>query len=146
MRTAIELLLGTLVGMLIGVWLMGFAHAGAPETWMDSGDPQINEWFPTVMMPPGNRSSCCGKGDAFYAENVSDSKEFIRVRIPQGRGIVPDGAEFDVSKDHIQVNYGNPTGKIVVFIGDVPGYDDYEDPATPTPPKQVICYIPMEGA
>lgn len=97
------------------------ALAGEPSNW-GSYPPEIQSWFPTVMQPgreasTSSQSSCCGISDAFEGKADGDDQfGNIRVVIPQGRGIIPNGTVVYAPRAKIQVNYGNPLGLLIVFI------------------------------
>lgn len=125
--------------LLIIMLLCTPAWAGNPNFWTFT-DPAIRRWFPTVMQPgyehqgPEQGHSCCGEADAFVAEIVKEDPDTrdITVVIPDGKRMIADGTVVVVPRNKIQVNYGNPTGKVIIFLG--------------VSIRNVYCLIPLEGA
>jgi hypothetical protein len=90
--------------------------------WTDK-PPEIRAWFRSVMQPgfenmPDVGHSCCGEADAFDVEMAGgDVYGIIRVRILDGKGVLPDGTIVDVPRDKLQAKYGNPLDKFILFVG-----------------------------
>jgi len=102
--------------------LTSAALAGDPKFW-GNYPPEVHQWFGSVMQPgwenqTGNTGhSCCGVADAFEARVTGeDELGQIVVVIDDGKTLIPDGTEIHVSKERIQTAYGNPVGKLVIFI------------------------------
>lgn len=92
------------------------ALAGDPKFWGDY-PPEVHEWFPTVMQPDNPATSCCGEADAFEGKVVGDGPyDTIAVQIDDGKYAIPDGTVVYAPKAKIQTKFGNPTGKLIVFI------------------------------
>jgi hypothetical protein len=97
--------------------------AGDPQFW-GHYPPSIQGWFPKVMQPGFENDlsqghSCCGVADAFEARVIGEDRVTgdIIVVIDDGKGVIPDGIQVHAPRKKIQVNYGNPTGKLIIFIG-----------------------------
>lgn len=123
-------LLGSGCCAAAGFAICATAYAGDPGKWLkEPADIQL--WFAEPRQPPSGKASCCGDADAFEAENTGDEPDGIHFRIPDGRGIIADGFEGVAPHDRIQSHYGNPTGRIIVFLATGTGI--------------VFCYIPLPG-
>ena len=133
------------------------AHARDLGQWADQ-DPQIRAWFEHLMQPDTMRTispqSCCGEGDAYWADevHVRDGKMFavITDKRPDGQCGVMEcrfheepGTEYEVPPGKIvgkeQEKLGNPTGHVVIFLG---GRTQYNG----TWHRDVLCYVPNSGA
>jgi hypothetical protein len=109
--------------LAIGILLIvPHVFAGDPQFW-GNYPPEVHKWFPTVMQPgyedaSGRQGhSCCGSTDAFEGRIVGeDSFGNISVIIDDGKTIVPDGTVVQAPREKIQTHYGNPVGKLIVFI------------------------------
>jgi hypothetical protein len=113
------------------LWPMVFANARDLGQW-GYQDPATRKWFNSLMLPGDHATSCCGKSDAYWADNF-DSKDGQYVAIitdprpdgPLGRAHIEQGTR-------IRIIWGkgkNPTGHGWVFILD----------------NIVFCYLPPEG-
>jgi hypothetical protein len=102
--------------------LLPLLLASVPALARDDGQwsnqpPEIRKWFESVMQP-NNRASCCGEADAFdVALDGEDTNGNIRAIILNGRGLYPDGTLILVPHEKLQVKYGNPLDKVILFIG-----------------------------
>lgn len=114
--------------LLLALLISTPALAGDPAYWghlCDDGKcdkEEVHQWMPTVMQPGWEQRtdqghSCCGEADAYAVDSLGEEGNFIRVRIRDGQGRVPDGTIVMVPKDKLQWHYGNPTGKFVLFMG-----------------------------
>jgi hypothetical protein len=85
----------------------------------DDTPPQIRSWYQSLMQPDNPYMSCCGQSDAFEARVIGEDRvtRDIIVVIDDGKGVIPDGIQVRAPRTKIQVNYGNPTGKLIIFIG-----------------------------
>lgn len=88
--------------------------------WESSGNPDIDAWYARAQREGGG--SCCGKGDAYWAQLTKIQDDGVWVAVDDDRTIpgrlARDGQEFFVPNamlDHQR--QGNPTGHIVVFVG-----------------------------
>lgn len=118
-------------------------------------DPATADFFGKLKQPD-NTSSCCGDGDAYFADDVetnaagdlvaivTDTRadEWTNADGTTGRRahIVP-GTKFVVPKNKIRPfpTVPNPTGHNVIFIGSPSEYDF--GPAAPS--WQVYCWEPV---
>lgn len=102
--------------------LLPLLLATAPVFARDDGQwsnqpPEIRKWFESVMQP-NNRASCCGEADAFdVALDGEEANGDMRAIILNGRGLYPDGTLVLVPHEKLQVKYGNPLDKVILFIG-----------------------------
>jgi hypothetical protein len=122
-REAVQGAFGVLlwgIFFLVVAWV-ACARAGDPQFW-GNYPPEVHKWFPTVMQPGfeemhDSGHSCCGSTDAFEGRIVGeDVLGNISVVIDDGKTIIPDGTEVKAPREKIQTHYGNPTGRLVVFI------------------------------
>ena len=109
-------------------------HAKDTGQW-ENTDPTVHEWFGKVMRPDTD-GSCCGAGDAYWADKVRVDGSNVYAIItdtrndePLNRTHIPVGTEFLIPQIKYQWKYGNPTGHTVVFIAG----------------GTVICFIPNGG-
>lgn len=63
--------------------------------------------------------SCCAETDAFEVLITGENPVTgdIQVLIEDGKTLVPDGTEVSVPKSKLQWHYGNPVGKVILFMG-----------------------------
>ena len=105
--------------------------------WGDA-EPQIAAWFATLMQPDNPVVSCCGKADAYWADEVETGPNGETIAVitdtrddgPLERPHVPVGTRIVVPGAKIKFDQGNPTGHIVIFLG-------YQ--------RQVYCYVQNGG-
>ena len=92
----------------------------------DKQDPAIGAWFKQQMQPDNPSVSCCGKADAYEAnEFVMDGAQCFAVitdtrdDIPLMRPHIPVGSRIYIPPHKMKRNNDdpNPTGKGLVFIG-----------------------------
>lgn len=104
----------------------------AASTWQgrarDNGqweatDPEIREWYRSLMQPDEPRVSCCGEADAYYANKVEviDGKTYATITDtrpdgPLGRPHIPAGTRVHVPNHKLKWDRGNPTGHSVIFL------------------------------
>lgn len=94
--------------------------------------PEIRAWFQSVMQPENPYQSCCGEADAFDAEMVGEEPDgAMDVRILAGPVTEWIGTVVIVPREKLQVRYGNPLDKIILFIG---------------AGGKIYCLIPRVGA
>jgi hypothetical protein len=115
-----------------------------PSWGADYAVPNLSDYYRSLMMPDNPRASCCGEGDAWYADETEtdDSGNLIAIitdtrpdtrRLPDGTTIIrkhiPPGTKFVVPKSKIRKKpIPNPTDHTIIFIG-------YSN--------QVLCYEPV---
>jgi hypothetical protein len=118
------------------LWPMVFANARDLGQW-GYQDPATRKWFNSLMLPGDHATSCCGKSDAYWADNF-DSKDGQYVAIitdprpdgPLGRAHIEQGTRIQIPNSSVISGKGkNPTGHGWVFILD----------------NIVFCYLPPEG-
>ena len=104
----------------------GFAVARDQGQWKYA-EPDVAEWYRTLMMPDiGTPVSCCGEGDAYYADkqDVDPATGGIIAIItderpdePRARMHVPVGTRIPVPASKIRKHpIPNPTEHTVVFL------------------------------
>ena len=99
----------------------------------DYGAPDLSDYYESLKMPDYVQISCCGMGDAYYADKtetdatgnlvavITDTRADT-FNLPDGRVInrlhIPEGTKFVVPKSKIRkYPIPNPTGHTIVFIG-----------------------------
>jgi len=121
---------------IVFLWVMVLANARDLGQWGNQ-EPAIREWFNSLIVP-GTATSCCGKSDAYWADNF-ESKDGQYVAIitdtrpdgPLGRTHIEPGTRILIPDSIITRGQGkNPTGHGWVFLLD----------------NIVFCYLPPEGA
>lgn len=105
-----------------------FHGAGTAESrdlgqWENS-DPAIRNWYQTLMQPDAPAMPCCGEADAYWADevHVRDGKVYARITderddAPLRRPHIPPGTEFEIPREKLKWDRGNPTGHNVLFVG-----------------------------
>ena len=111
----------------------------------DYAAPDIGDYYESLRMPDQPNISCCGIGDAYYADKTEiepATGDLVAVitdtrpdsfTLPDGRTInrvhIPPGTKFVVPKHKIRkYPIPNPTGHTIVFIG---------------AQMNVLCYEPL---
>jgi len=113
--------LAFLIGLLFGLMFQP-AHGRNLGQWENS-DPDTKEWFRTLMQPDNPTISCCGDGDAYYADkiNIIDGKTYVTITDerddkPLVRGHIPVGTVILVPDYKLKWDRGNPTGHNIIFV------------------------------
>lgn len=115
------------------------AHGRGLGQW-EAIDPEIRQWYQSLMQPDVPTASCCGEADAYlcddYYYSPSRHKSFCRVTDdrpdePRGRPHVEVGTEIEIPPNKLKYDRGNPTGHGVVFI---------------SRGRYVFCYVQPGGA
>ncbi len=126
------------VGSFLLVFLSAMVLANARDLgqWGNQ-DTVVRKWFNSLMVPGLSMTSCCGKGDAYWADNF-ESKDGQYVAIitdtrpdgPLRRAHIEPGTHILIPNSRITRGEGkNPTGHGWIFILD----------------NIVFCYLPPEG-
>jgi hypothetical protein len=151
-----------LIATILLCVLIPVAQAKDKGQWDLVGhDDLTKQWFRGLVQPdtvsggyasPG--VSCCGEGDAYYADElrVRDGKMFAvitddREDKPLGREFHEEiGTEYEIPPKKIvgQEQYlkGNPTGHVIIFLG---GVSHDGDTKHRLQPRAVLCYVPNGG-
>ena len=132
--------------VLLVLWLLGLlwfnkAYALDSGQWEDT-PPEVKAWFKSLKQPNNPIASCCGEGDAYWADSfeVVDGRYVAIITDPRPDGPlnrthreigtrvpIPDRNVVDATKQQ------NPTGHGIVFL-------------SPTGnPGVVYCYLPPGG-
>jgi len=97
-------------------------HARDLGQWKNS-DPEVSEWYRTLMMPDIPTSSCCGEADAYWCDiiHVKDGATFCTITddrddVPLMRPHVDIGTEIEIPDHKLKFDRGNPTGHQIVFM------------------------------
>lgn len=115
-----SLLLGALAAFVFAC--TGVTHARDLGQW-EGADPAVREWYRTLTQPDNPAASCCGEGDAYWADVaetkggqllavITDDREDTKL----ARRHVPIWTRIVVPPHKIKFDRGNPTGHIVVFL------------------------------
>lgn len=120
-KLAEQAVIGFILGFLL-IMLFQPAHARDLGQWENS-DFATKKWFQSLMQPDNPRVSCCGEGDAYWADeiHVIDGKTYVTITDdrddqPLGRQHVPVGTVIPVPDHKLTYKDGNPTGHSVVFL------------------------------
>ena len=89
------------------LWAMVLANARDHGQWGNQ-DPATRKWFNSLMLPGDPATSCCGKSDAYWADNF-DSKDGQYVAIitdprpdgPLGRAHIEPGTRIRIPNGSI---------------------------------------------
>lgn len=145
------LVLMMLVVAVVSAVLIFFARPAYPREgpqWAQMSDPETRAWYGRQRMPDSPARSCCGEGDAYYADDVLvvhrpdgtiDVFAVItdeRPDAPLGRPHIKPGTKVFVPphKNKDTRSDPNPTGHTVVFVRWYDN-DDGGDFA-------VLCFLP----
>lgn len=117
--------------------LLSVAFARDAGQW-DGSDPIIRQWYKGLMQPDNPGVSCCGEGDAYWADRteIRDGRIFAiitdtRPDGPLGRRHVPPGTAIEIPPHKLKWDRGNPTGHVIVFLS--------------ASDLSVLCYIQNGG-
>jgi hypothetical protein len=160
----------TLIALAIAAAVMAFFMSLAPLHAREWGaaqgkyvSPSEAAWYKSLIQPDGS-SSCCGAGDAYYADDsetidgqlyaiITDTRPDT-LTLDDGtkayRTHVPVGTKVRIPKNKIRKHpVSNPTEHTVVFLQTYDGYDEWGDaPADAAPPPYgygVYCFEPVGG-
>lgn len=110
-------------------------------------DPETSAWYARQKMPDHPQQSCCGEGDAYYADKVEvDAKGGVfaiitdtRADAPLGRPNIPVGTRIQIPdfKNKDTRADPNPTGHTVIFVR---WYAEQEGGNF-----GVLCFLPSGG-
>jgi hypothetical protein len=115
------------VALALAIGAMSFASARDLGQW-EAVDPDVRQWFQSLMRPDVPSSPCCSFADAYWADevHVRNGKVYATVDddrpdAPLGRPHIPNGTEFEVPPEKLKFDKSNPTGHNILFIS-VSGY------------------------
>ena len=104
------------------VVLVAPARARDGGQW-DNVDPEVSEWFRTLMQPDQPGVSCCGDADAYWCDeiHVKNGETFCAITddrddAPLHRPHIQVGTMIQIPPNKIKWDRGNPTGHAVVFL------------------------------
>ena len=156
-------LAGLLIGIVVGILMAIFAAHGARAgdygraAGAIANTPEQRAWYSRLMRPDAPASSCCGEGEAYWAdESHWEGGEMYAVITDDRPDCLPKTSELEVvvCRAHEEVgtryvvpaarivgvqSHGNPTGHVIVFLS-APTYRQEGGMS----PRAVICYI-MNG-
>ena len=109
--------------LIIGlVFLMKPALGRDLGQW-EGGDPDIKQWYQSLMQPDNPGISCCGEADAYWCDDyyARDGKAFCKITddrpdAPLKRPHIPVGTEIEIPPHKLKWDRGNPSGHSVVFV------------------------------
>ncbi|HZR77350.1 hypothetical protein [Bradyrhizobium sp.] len=108
--------------LLFFLYGVQFAVARDGGQW-EQTDPEVRQWYRSLMQPDNPSVSCCGEADAYWCDeiHVKDSKTFCNITDDRDneklrRTPVPIGTEIEIPDRKLTWKYGNPTGHSVVFL------------------------------
>lgn len=114
-------LIGSLVAVVISLQPLQARDNGQWE----KTDPEIRQWYKSLMQPDVPTASCCGEADAYWCDEYYYSpgkhKAFCRITDdrpddPRGRPHIAIGTEIELPTNKLKWDSGNPTGHGVVFL------------------------------
>ena len=89
----------------------------------EATDPQIREWYQSLMQPDAPEVSCFGEADAYWADeiHVRDGKTFATITDdrpdePRGRPHIPVGTQIEIPPNKLKWDRSNPTGHVILFL------------------------------
>ena len=118
--------------------------------------PEESAWYSSLMRPDSPASSCCGEGEAYWAdESHWEGGEMFAVITDDRPDCLPrpGGMNNEVCREHEEVgtryvvpparivgaqSHGNPTGHVIVFLS-APVWNSVNGMS-----RAVICYV-MNG-
>lgn len=107
--------------------LVGKVHARDNGQW-EGSDPEVRQWYKSLMQPDNPNASCCGEADAYWCDDVSVRKGKTYCKItddrpdaPLGRPHREIGEEFEIPPEKLKWDSSNPTGHYLIFLR-VDGY------------------------
>jgi hypothetical protein len=113
-----------LIAIVIGALGCTLKKAPARDVgqW-EATDPEIRQWYQSLMQPDVPTASCCGEADAYWADeiHVRAGKTFAvitddRPDEPRGRPHLDVGTEIEIPNHKLKWDKSNPTGHGVVFL------------------------------
>jgi hypothetical protein len=128
----------------------------------EKNSPEVRAWYNSLLRPDTypNAHSCCGEGDAYYADatEIIDDKVYAIITDDRPdcllyehekicRAHEEPGTRYLVPPNKIlgKESRGNPTGHIIVFLT-APSYAAVEgDQRQRASPREVLCYVPNGG-
>lgn len=107
--------------ILLFIWT-GLSHARDLGQWENS-DAVTKQWYQSLMQPDNPSVSCCGEGDAYWADviHVRDGKTYVTVTddrddMKLGRQHIDIGTVIEVPNNKLTYKDGNPTGHNILFV------------------------------
>ena len=132
--------------LLLSLFLWRPAGARDLGQW-ENHDPAVRAWFQALMQPDNPGRSCCGEGDAYWADEVHYANGQVIAVItdtrddePLGRMHEEPGTEYVVPPEKITRRDGNPTGHVLIFLGT----KSWDQNNRLMQPRDVLCYV-MNG-
>lgn len=120
----LALLCGPVFGRNLGQW--------------ENADPELVEWYQSLMQPDVPGASCCGESDAYWADevHVRNGKTYAvitddRPDEPRQRPHIDVGTEVEIPNHKLKWDRSNPTGHGIVFM---------------SRNRFVFCYVQPGGA
>lgn len=120
-RIAEQAFIAFILGFLM-VLLFQPAHARNLGQWENS-DPDTRGWYQSLRQPDNPDVSCCGEGDAYWADEVHiiDGKTYVTITDtredqPLGRQHIDVGTVILIPDYKLKWDRGNPTGHNIVFV------------------------------
>lgn len=123
-RTPLWARMALMFGVSVLVFMLAMKAVAARDSgqWENS-DPTIRAWYEGLMQPDAPTASCCGKSDAYWADevHVRDGKTYATITddrddAPLGRPHVPNGTVIEIPNHKLKWDRGNPTGHGVLFL------------------------------
>jgi hypothetical protein len=110
------------IGVLLAALAWSYAYPRDNGQWQNT-DPEIRQWYQSLMQPDVPTASCCAESDAYFADTiyVRDGKTYAvvtddRPDEPLRRPHVPLGTEVEIPASKLKWDRGNPTGHNILFM------------------------------
>lgn len=149
-RTGLSWVVGFGIVLVLIVMAISFALAHDLGQWENIA-PAIRNWYAGLMQPDNPTVSCCGEGDAYWAdeahvEHLDDGTDRVIAVITDDRDDEPlhrihenIGKRYVIPERKIKWDKGNPTGHVILFLGTVVW--DHGEPQG----RAVLCYVMSGG-
>jgi hypothetical protein len=122
------------------------AYARDLGQWQNN-DPQVSQWFRALAQPDTYPPiSCCGEADAYWADKVEIGPQGETIAVvtddrddePLKRMHENVGSRYVVPPNKISRKDGNPTGHVLLFLGNVTWLGGQKQ-------RPVLCYVMNTG-
>ena len=118
-----RIILGLTLGFIfIFLYLTTMGRARDLGQWQ-SIDPEIRDWYQSLMQPDNPTAPCCGEADAYWADFYEvDGDRYIAVITdprpdePLRRPHIDVGTKIVIPNQKLKYDKGNPTGHGIVFV------------------------------
>jgi hypothetical protein len=110
------------LGIIVVLFSVNVSPARDNGQW-EGSDPEVRQWFKSLMQPDNPTSSCCGEADAYWCDDISvrNGKTYCRITDPRpdaplGRPHREIGEEYEIPPEKLKWDSGNPTWHYIIFL------------------------------